>query len=113
MARAKLAASALTLFLLSCLTVPSDVQAGASAQLRVTARVVNQCTVRLPDRVPARVAARLEDVRKHVDHRCAFPIPAHVGALSGRFRSALDRNGPVRIERTRARPDAILVTITY
>lgn len=106
-------ASALTLSLLCWASVPGEALAGSSAQLRVTARVVNQCTVQLPDRAPDHVLDRLEELGRGLEHRCAAPVPVHVGAQSGRFRTGSDRFEPIRIGRGRPRPDVVMVTITY
>ena len=110
MARWTLLARALTLSLPVCFSLPGEVLAGSSAQLRVTARVVNQCTVRLPDRVPDRVVDRLQDL---LEHRCAAPVPVHVGTQMSTVATPVSASAPIRVDRRNRGRGAVLVTITY
>jgi hypothetical protein len=51
-------------------------EARAGAQLLVTARVVNRCTVELPDRPPWTNPG--QGWRKWLDHRCDHPVHPNI-----------------------------------
>lgn len=53
-------------------------RAGSSAQLLVTARVVNRCTIELPERLPERARPANDEWRRWLNHRCDLPVEPRV-----------------------------------
>lgn len=67
------------------------VEARADAQLHVTARVVNRCTVELPDRPPWNRPGK--GWRKWLEHRCDHPVHPHtaIARMADRDRAEIAR----------------------
>jgi hypothetical protein len=91
------------------------------ATLKVTAHVVNRCTVAVPPWIESSEWRQWRDQPGHfVRHSCRGRAPFWVHAQKVRWRDALDHRGPSRLQAGRqqsarhpSRDDVVLVTITY
>lgn len=90
------------------LAVPEPLQAAAAeAQLLVTARVVNRCTIDVPARPPG--LGGEQPWRRWVHHACDLPVQPRLSL--GRAAGPPDAPGP-GVDRAR-RGGHMVVTITY
>jgi len=88
-------------------------EARADAQLQVTARVVNRCTVELPDRPPWSNPG--QGWRKWLEHRCDHPVHPQVSVGPAAARPEVVAAGaPGQAQVTRGRAvNHWVITITY
>jgi hypothetical protein len=100
------------------LGLAGPVLAGTAATLTVSVRVVERCAVRLPDRVPDHVWARLPAPARArlaglVEHHCAPRTPARVHLAPGPPPGLAPPRPPGRAVAAPRGPNQVLVTITY
>jgi hypothetical protein len=96
----------------TCVWSAPSAEAGQSAALQVTARVVSECAVRLPPLPPSR-AARHPDLAAFIEQRCSRGIVGRTRA----DRVPAETLRPPRTIRKLVRGDegleVVLVTISY
>jgi hypothetical protein len=96
--------------------------AAERATLKVTARVVDRCTVEVPSQVPpGRWQDRQDQLWRLLRHECRLKTPFRVDArrvlvrdLSERFSAQIRHDGG-RVHEVRhpQRDDVVLITVTY
>lgn len=97
------------------LLLPAPAAADATATLTVSARVVADCNVRLPDLVPPQARSRLPDhVEDLIVHRCRRPVHPHIEAewLPGPARGRGHRAASIVRQHDHGRA-RVLITISY